>query len=146
MTQYEEKRQTEEALKKAQVVLSNERGVESLKEVYNILLYRRDCVAEYAGDKSKRPSRKYLAKQYDELTEVMKVIEKMIDVNYKKENNMEERITITLHDLGDITATKDTFNELAIAFYYAKKQYKMEECFALAKKVQRKLASLSIQN
>lgn len=53
MTQYEEKRQTEEALKKAYFVLSNERGVESLKEVYNFLLYRRDCVAEYAGDKSK---------------------------------------------------------------------------------------------
>lgn len=29
---------------------------------------------------------------------------------------MKERITITLGDLGDITATKDTFNELAIVF------------------------------
>lgn len=46
----------------------------------------------------------------------------------------EERITITLGNLGDITATKDAFNELAITFYYAKKQYKMEECFGLAKK------------
>ena len=45
----------------------------------------------------------------------------------------EERITITLYGLGDITATKDTFNELAITFCYAKKQYKMEECFALEK-------------
>lgn len=45
----------------------------------------------------------------------------------------EQRITITLDNLGDITATKDAFNELAITFYYAKKQYKIEECFALAK-------------
>lgn len=45
----------------------------------------------------------------------------------------EERITITLNDLGNITATKDAFNELAITFYYAKKQYKIEECFALEK-------------
>lgn len=28
----------------------------------------------------------------------------------------EERITITLGNLGDITATKDTLNELAITF------------------------------
>ena len=46
----------------------------------------------------------------------------------------EERITITLGNLGDITATKDAFNELAITFYYAKKQYKMEECFWISKK------------
>ena len=46
---------------------------------------------------------------------------------------MKERITITLDNLGDITATKDAFNELAIAFYFAKKQYKIEECFALEK-------------
>lgn len=45
----------------------------------------------------------------------------------------EQRITITLDNLGDITATKDAFNELAITFYYAKKQYKIEECFALEK-------------
>lgn len=57
----------------------------------------------------------------------------------------EERITITLGNLGDITATKYAFNELAITFYYAKKQYKMEECFGLAK-MQRKLAPLFIQN
>lgn len=45
----------------------------------------------------------------------------------------EERITITLDNLGGITATKDAFNELAITFYYAKKQYNIEECFALEK-------------
>lgn len=49
----------------------------------------------------------------------------------------EERITITLGDLGNITATKDAFNELAIVFYYAKKQYKIEECFALAKSAEK---------
>lgn len=49
----------------------------------------------------------------------------------------EERITITLGDLGDITATKDAFNELAIAFNYAKKQYKIEECFALEKSAEK---------
>ena len=29
----------------------------------------------------------------------------------------EQRITITLDNLGDITATKDAFNELAIVFW-----------------------------
>ena len=50
---------------------------------------------------------------------------------------MKERITITLGNLGDITATKDAFNELSITFYYAKKQYEMEECFGLAKKAEK---------
>lgn len=49
----------------------------------------------------------------------------------------EERITITLANLGDITATKDAFNELAITFYFAEKQYKMKECFGLAKNAEK---------
>lgn len=55
---------------------------------------------------------------------------------------MKERITITLGDLGDITATKDTFNELAIAFNYAKKQYKIEECFVLEKSAEKIRATI----
>lgn len=54
----------------------------------------------------------------------------------------EERITITLGDLGDITATKDAFNELAIAFKYAKKQYKIEECYALEKSAEKIRATI----
>lgn len=54
----------------------------------------------------------------------------------------EERITITLANLGSITATKDAFNELAITFYYAKKQYKMEECFGLAKNAEKISATI----
>lgn len=54
----------------------------------------------------------------------------------------EERITITLGNLGDITATKDAFNELAIAFYFAKKQYKIEECFALEKRAEKIRATI----
>ena len=50
---------------------------------------------------------------------------------------MKERITITLGDLGDITATKDTFNELAIVFYEASSQYHAVECFALEAKAKK---------
>ena len=46
----------------------------------------------------------------------------------------EERITITLYDLGDITATKDAFNELAIVFGEVSKQYCAVGCFALEKR------------
>jgi hypothetical protein len=49
----------------------------------------------------------------------------------------EERITITLYDLGDITATKDAFNELAIVFGEASKQYCAVGCFALEKKAEK---------
>lgn len=49
----------------------------------------------------------------------------------------EERITITLGDLGDITATKDTFNVLAITFYEASDQYHAVECFALEAKAKK---------
>lgn len=49
----------------------------------------------------------------------------------------EERITITLDGLGDITATKDGFNVLAITFSYARKQLHREECFALEAKAEK---------
>ena len=49
----------------------------------------------------------------------------------------EKRITITLGDLGDITATKDTFNELAIVFCEASNQYHADECFALEAKAEK---------
>lgn len=55
---------------------------------------------------------------------------------------MKERITITLDNLGDITATKDAFSELAIAFYFAKKQYKIEECFALEKSADKIISTI----
>ena len=49
----------------------------------------------------------------------------------------EERITITLDGLGDITATKDVFNLLAITFSDARKQLHREECFALEAKAEK---------
>ena len=49
----------------------------------------------------------------------------------------EERITITLDGLGDITATKGVFNVLAITFSDARKQLHREECFALEAKAEK---------
>lgn len=49
----------------------------------------------------------------------------------------EERISITLDGLGDIMATKDVFNVLAITFSDARKQLHREECFALEAKAEK---------
>lgn len=49
----------------------------------------------------------------------------------------EERITITLDGLGDITATKEAFNAIAIIFSGARKQLHREECFALEAKAEK---------
>ena len=46
----------------------------------------------------------------------------------------EERITITLDNLGEITTTKDVFNEIAIVFGEARNQYRTDGCFALEKR------------
>lgn len=129
MTKYGEKRETMEALKKAYIVLSTDREYKDLKEMYNILLYRRDCVAEYAGDKSKRPHEKYLAEQWDDITQVMNLIEKKIyDIKRDDEEitnkarkelfkNLFVRFMVAYKEtfLGDVKARKATLDMINLA-------------------------------